>query len=80
MSGLSARVQRIKVLPSSAGAQRVRDLKAKGRPILDLTIGEPRFRYTRAHQACCDQCPAIAKFIVSRDCVTVRGDCGADGT
>ena len=43
MSGLSARVQRIKVSPSSAAAQRVRDLKAQGRQILDLTIGEPDF-------------------------------------
>lgn len=43
MSGLSQRVQRIKVSPSTAAAQRVRELKAEGREILDLTIGEPDF-------------------------------------
>jgi aspartate aminotransferase len=43
MSDLSARVQRIKVSPSSAAAQRVRDLKAQGAQIYDLTIGEPDF-------------------------------------
>lgn len=43
MTALSARVQRVKVSPSTAAAQRVRDLKAQGRNILDLTIGEPDF-------------------------------------
>src|SRR5260221_14621683 len=48
MMALSERVQRIKVSPTSAAAQRVRDLKAQGRAILDLTIGEPDFD-TPAH-------------------------------
>ncbi len=39
----SARVGRIKVSPSNAGAQRVRELKAQGRDIIGLTIGEPDF-------------------------------------
>lgn len=43
MSGLSKRVGLIRVSPSAAAAQRVRDLKAEGRKILDLTIGEPDF-------------------------------------
>ncbi len=43
MVALSQRVGRIRVSPSSAAAQRVRDLKAEGREILDLTIGEPDF-------------------------------------
>lgn len=37
------RVQRIKESPSSAAAARVRELKAQGRRILDLTVGEPDF-------------------------------------
>ncbi|MCP3426684.1 aspartate transaminase [Rothia sp. AR01] len=37
----SSRVRRIKVSPSTAAAARVRELKAEGRPILDLTVGEP---------------------------------------
>jgi aspartate aminotransferase len=45
---LSQRVGRIRISPSSAAAQRVRDLKAEGREILDLTIGEPDFD-TPAH-------------------------------
>ena len=48
MMALSERVQRIKVSPTTAAAQRVRDLKAQGRAILDLTIGEPDFD-TPAH-------------------------------
>src|SRR3981081_3255195 len=47
-TGLSERVRRIKVSPTSAAAQRVRDLKALGRGVLDLTIGEPDFD-TPAH-------------------------------
>jgi aspartate aminotransferase len=39
----SSRVRRIKVSPSTAAAARVRELKAQGRPILDLTVGEPDF-------------------------------------
>ncbi|MGO1768629.1 MAG: aspartate transaminase [Microbacterium sp.] len=37
------RVQRIRESPSSAAAARVRELKAAGRSILDLTVGEPDF-------------------------------------
>lgn len=37
------RVQRIKVSPSTAAAGRVRELKASGREIIDLTVGEPDF-------------------------------------
>ncbi|MGB4777241.1 aspartate transaminase [Microbacterium sp.] len=39
----SARVRRIQPSPSSSAAARVRQLKAQGRAILDLTIGEPNF-------------------------------------
>jgi aspartate aminotransferase len=42
------RVRRIKPSPSTAAAQRVRELKAQGRQILDLTVGEPDFD-TPAH-------------------------------
>jgi aspartate aminotransferase len=45
---LSDRVRRIKVSPTSAAAQRVRELKAQGKDIVDLTIGEPDFD-TPAH-------------------------------
>src|SRR5882757_340345 len=41
--GLSDRVGRIKVSPTSAAAQCVRELKARGADIIDLTIGEPDF-------------------------------------
>jgi aspartate aminotransferase len=37
------RVNRIKPSPSTAAAQRVRELKAQGHEILDLTVGEPDF-------------------------------------
>ena len=37
------RVQRIKSSPSVAAAARVRELRAEGRRILDLTVGEPDF-------------------------------------
>ena len=37
------RVHRIKPSPSTAAAQRVRELKASGLRILDLTVGEPDF-------------------------------------
>src|SRR5437016_13474871 len=37
------RVNRIKPSPSTAAAQRVRELKTQGRVILDLTVGEPDF-------------------------------------
>ena len=37
------RVQRIKESPSTAAAARVRELKAAGRAIIDLTVGEPDF-------------------------------------
>lgn len=39
----SARVQRIRQSPSTAAAARVRELKAEGRCIHDLTVGEPDF-------------------------------------
>ena len=39
----AARVDRIRESPSVAAAQRVRALKAQGREILDLTVGEPDF-------------------------------------
>ncbi|GAA2904550.1 MULTISPECIES: aspartate transaminase [Streptomyces] len=37
------RVRRIKPSPSTAAAQRVRELKSQGHTILDLTVGEPDF-------------------------------------
>ncbi|MFN4155748.1 MAG: aspartate transaminase [Paracoccaceae bacterium] len=40
---LAQRVARIRVSPSTAAAQKVRELKAAGRDILDLTVGEPDF-------------------------------------
>lgn len=40
---LARRVARIRVSPSTAAAQKVRELKAAGRDILDLTVGEPDF-------------------------------------
>jgi aspartate aminotransferase len=40
---LAQRVDRIKPSPSTAAAQRVRELKAQGHEILDLTVGEPDF-------------------------------------
>ncbi|GAB3970538.1 aspartate transaminase [Actinoallomurus acanthiterrae] len=40
---LAQRVDRIKPSPSTAAAQRVRELKAQGQQILDLTVGEPDF-------------------------------------
>jgi aspartate aminotransferase len=39
----ASRVTRIKSSPSVAAAARVRELKAQGRRILDLTVGEPDF-------------------------------------
>jgi aspartate aminotransferase len=39
----AARVERMRESPSVAAAQRVRELRASGREILDLTIGEPDF-------------------------------------
>jgi len=39
----AARLGRIKPSPSTAAAARVRELKAQGRRILDLTVGEPDF-------------------------------------
>src|SRR5699024_2568803 len=39
----SARGQRIRQSPSTAAAARVRELKAEGRSIHDLTVGEPDF-------------------------------------
>ncbi|WP_439632136.1 aspartate transaminase [Shinella sp.] len=39
----ASRVSRIKVSPSSAAAARARDLKAAGRDIIDMTVGEPDF-------------------------------------
>ncbi|AQZ51067.1 aspartate transaminase [Martelella mediterranea] len=40
---LATRVTSIRVSPSTAAAQKVRDLKAEGREILNLTVGEPDF-------------------------------------
>ncbi|WP_018607202.1 pyridoxal phosphate-dependent aminotransferase [Uliginosibacterium gangwonense] len=40
---LSQRIQRIGFSPNSAASQRAKQLKADGRDILDLTIGEPDF-------------------------------------
>lgn len=48
VAALSQRTQRIKVSPSSAASQKVRELKARGAEIVDLTIGEPDFD-TPAH-------------------------------
>lgn len=39
----ASRVSRIKSSASVAAAARVRELKAEGRRILDLTVGEPDF-------------------------------------
>lgn len=39
----AARVQAIRESPSTQAAQRVRDLRAAGRTIIDLTVGEPDF-------------------------------------
>ncbi|MFD3582700.1 aspartate transaminase [Streptomyces sp. NPDC058683] len=43
VTALARRVDRIKPSPSTAAAQRVRELKARGHRILDLTVGEPDF-------------------------------------
>jgi aspartate aminotransferase len=40
---LSPRLSRIKLSPSTLAAQKVRDLRAAGRDIIGLTIGEPDF-------------------------------------
>lgn len=40
---LARRVTDIKISPSIAAAQKARDLKAEGRDIVDLTVGEPDF-------------------------------------
>ncbi|SIT12308.1 aspartate transaminase [Paracoccus saliphilus] len=40
---LARRVTNIRVSPSTAAAQKARDLKAAGRNIVDLTVGEPDF-------------------------------------
>jgi len=40
---IADRVNRIQESPSGAAAQRVRDLRAQGLPILSLTVGEPDF-------------------------------------
>jgi aspartate aminotransferase len=39
----AARIQAIRESPSTQAAQRVRDLRATGRSIVDLTVGEPDF-------------------------------------
>src|SRR5690242_20994587 len=39
----AARTERMRESPSVAAAQRVRELGAEGREILDLTVGEPDF-------------------------------------
>ncbi|MDH5535214.1 MAG: aminotransferase class I/II-fold pyridoxal phosphate-dependent enzyme [Betaproteobacteria bacterium] len=48
MIALSPRVSRIKVSPSTLAAQKVRALRAEGRDIIGLSIGEPDFE-TPAH-------------------------------
>ena len=40
---LARRVTDIRISPSTAAAQKARDLKAEGRDIVDLTVGEPYF-------------------------------------
>ncbi|MFN3273611.1 MAG: aspartate transaminase [Paracoccus sp. (in: a-proteobacteria)] len=40
---LASRVTAIRVSPSTAAAQKVRDLQAEGRKIFNLTVGEPDF-------------------------------------
>jgi aspartate aminotransferase len=40
---LASRVERIRVSPSLAAAQRARQLRADGRHVVDLTVGEPDF-------------------------------------
>lgn len=40
---LANRVNAIRISPSTAAAQKARDLKAEGRDIIDLTVGEPDF-------------------------------------
>ena len=39
----AARVSRIKISPTTAASARVRELKAAGRDIIDMAIGEPDF-------------------------------------
>lgn len=39
----AARVERIKPSPSTAAAARARELKAEGRDVVDMTVGEPDF-------------------------------------
>ena len=48
MISLSPRVMRINLSPSAVAAQKVRELRAQGRDIIGLTIGEPDFA-TPAH-------------------------------
>ena len=43
MSFFAPRLNRIKHSPSNAAAQRVRELRAEGRDVIGLTIGEPDF-------------------------------------
>jgi aspartate aminotransferase len=40
---LASRVSRIRISPSTAAAARARELKAAGRDIVDMTVGEPDF-------------------------------------
>jgi aspartate aminotransferase len=52
----AARVSRIKISPTTAASARVRELKAAGRDIIDMAIGEPDFDTpdhvkTSAHEA-----------------------------
>ncbi len=48
---LASRVTNIRVSPSTAAAQKVRDLKAQGREIINLTVGEPDFDTPEAIKA-----------------------------
>lgn len=48
---LASRVTAIRVSPSTAAAQKVRDLQAEGRRIFNLTVGEPDFDTPEAIKA-----------------------------
>lgn len=47
----ASRVSKIRVSPSTAAAARARELKAAGRDIADLTVGEPDFDTPEAVKA-----------------------------
>ena len=43
MTFFSSRLDRIKLSPSTAATQHARELRAQGRDIISLTIGQPDF-------------------------------------